>query len=347
MLSRHNHYTPQDYLRNWSPDGVRVNARRLLVPVPQYPPWELRAIRGVAARNDLYTSVASGEDSDAFERWVNRFVEAPASEALKKARNDLPLTEDDRARLALYAAALHVRNPVNYVEQAERWAKEMPAVLHGVLERLQSDLEKAKRENRKITRAAMAAESDRLPLHVRLEKDDPTSDLVSVHAEVTVGRELWLHGARHLIESTALVLKDHRWSILRPAPGSEWFTSDNPFVRLNYYGDWNYDLRGGWGKPKTDLLLPLSPTLLMHTSVGATEARDATLDAEMTLAFQRFIAENAHRWIVARGRPLRAEWFRQRVVDLSQFRSEEDAWKRWHAEQRAAERSSWSTERAS
>ena len=40
----------------------------------------------------------------------------------------------------------------------------------------------------------------------------------------------------------------------------------------------------------------------MHTPVGATEARDVTLDAEMTLAFQRFTAENAHRWIVARGR---------------------------------------------
>jgi hypothetical protein len=61
------------------------------------------------------------------------------------------------------------------------------------------------------------------------------------------------------------------------------------------------------------------------------------LPREHTLMLQRIIAERASRWIIARGRPVRAEFFRKRHVELEMFRREEDARESWHAQQSAAE----------
>jgi hypothetical protein len=109
------------YLKGWSLDGRTVQARRLLVPVATYPEWEARAIRSLTAMPDLYTTVQTGEDSDAFERWLNTDVETPAAEALEKVRSDRPLTRRDWDRLALFVASLDIRTLQSYQEQQDRW----------------------------------------------------------------------------------------------------------------------------------------------------------------------------------------------------------------------------------
>jgi hypothetical protein len=151
-------------------------------------------------------------------------------------------------------------------------------------------------------------------------------------------RELWLHNMRRLLTSTADALKRHRWWILRPHPGSHWFTSDHPVVRLNYYGNGRYDLKGGWGNSGAEIIVPLSPTALMYTKIGDRTPRLDVLNADHTLSFQRFVAERARRWIIARSRPQRALMFRERVVDRDAFQAEERLATVWHQAQADAER---------
>jgi hypothetical protein len=177
----------------------------------------------------------------------------------------------------------------------------------------------------------------RLPVRTTIEKNaDRPGGVLKV--EYVAGRASWVQSIYSNLTGPAQHLTRHRWSILRPNRGSEWFTSDHPVVKLNYYGPDRFDFRGGWGNRGSELFLALSPQHLMYTKVGDLSGRDATLTHEMTGHFQRFIAQRASRWIIARGHPRRAEWFRPRKVDLELFADEEAARKAWPQTQRAAER---------
>ena len=85
-IARHNHSVPRAYLEGWSDDGGNTtHAYRLFVPDARYPIWERRSIRSLLAFTDLDTSIGpDGGESDAFEQWVNREVETPAAEVLKR-----------------------------------------------------------------------------------------------------------------------------------------------------------------------------------------------------------------------------------------------------------------------
>jgi len=335
-LARQNHYVSQGYLKGWSLDGTRVWSYRLLVPRADYPEWDLRAIKTLASRRDLYTSVAGGTDSDAFERWLNEEIEDPAASALEKVRSDQPLDKEDWRRLAYYVAALDLRTPASYVEHTARWNEQLPGILRGIMEGLEDELRRAAATKEKLGPARRPAPVEPFPIRVTTEKI-PDSDKTAVRAEVTCGRELWLHNMRHLLTGIARVLVDHTWCILRPNPGSAWFTSDHPVLRLNYYEEGQYDFGGGWGNRGSEIMVPLSPTHLMYAKVGSSQFGDGTLSPEMTLSLQRLLAERAHRWIFAQGQPKRAVWFRPRKEDLAAFTREEQAWQAWHEQQRVAE----------
>jgi hypothetical protein len=179
------------------------------------------------------------------------------------------------------------------------------------------------------------ANSERFP--IKVTKGPAAGGKVPLRAEVVMGREMWLWSLRHLLTSTVEALVKHHWVILNPHPGSWWFTSDRPMVRLNFHSSDRYDFGGGWGSRGTELILPLSPKHLMYTKIGSKWTGATVLSPEQTLQLQRFVAERAHRWIIACGKPMRAEIFRPRRVDLDAFRSEMDAWKLWHGRNREAE----------
>ena len=42
----------------------------------------------------------------------------------------------------------------------------------------------------------------------------------------------------------------------------------HPVLRLNYYKPGQYDFRGGWGNPGSEVLMPLSPRHLLYVQVG-------------------------------------------------------------------------------
>jgi hypothetical protein len=334
-ITRKSHYVPQDYLRGWSDDGVHVNAYRLLVPRPDYPVWRTHPIGGLLYFTDLYTSQRDGADSDEFERWLNEEIETPASGAFALARNGGQLAEDDWAKLALYLAALDLRTPTRYAELSEWWAARLPEIMDRRLKRAVRAAERARARGKPLVAPLPSAEARALPLRVTTERVPEGGGFLK--AELTVGRELWLGSMRSLLTGVANRLRKHRWTILQPFGDAEWFTSDHPVVRLNFHSADDYNFGGGWDQRSGEILLPLSPRHLMYTKIGDPRPMSGVLPREHTLMLQRIIAERASRWIIARGRPVRAEFFRKRHVELEMFRREEDARESWHAQQSAAE----------
>jgi hypothetical protein len=333
-LARRNHYAPEAYLRGWSDDGQRVLAYRLLVPREDYPLWERRPISRLAVWEDLYTWMEGGEERDEFERWLNRDIENPAAAALAKVRRGEPLEDQDWHRLVIYVAALDLRTPETYRILREQWIREMPRLLSRTFDRARKALRRAG------PLPVQPAEDERpgpaipLPFAVRVT---PRQDDVEVRAEVTVGRQLWLHNVRQLLTGAAKVLTQHRWHILRPAPGHEWFTSDHPVIKLNFETPDKYDFGGGWDRKGGEILVPLSPHHMLYTRIRAPTHLGHSLTTDETRLMQRMVAQHASRWIIARSESQRATWWRPRICDVEVFRAEEEARQEWHESQSATD----------
>lgn len=336
-IARANHVVPQDYLRQWSLDAVHVSGYRLLVPHEKYPRWDQYKIRSLTVYRDLYTSVGTGEDSDAAEKWLNAEIESPAAPALEKVSREEVLSDSEWRALIRYLAAMDRRTPAAFVEQKELSERSLPDVMERAMSRVAGVLRQPRNVRRRILRTP-AAEDALIapPIRVKIARDPVVGGGV-VHAAVTSGRELWLSSLQRTLTETVKVLYRHQWTILRPTPGSSWYTSDHPVVRLNFYGDDNYDFKGGWGSRGSEMFFPVSSRHMLYTRIGYESSGYRTLSPELTLVFQRFIAERAHRWVFAQGTPRRAEIFRPRRVDVAAFEAEDRSWKDFHRTQAAAE----------
>jgi hypothetical protein len=336
-VKRDNHFVPQAYLRRWSDDGVHIWSHRLLVSHEKVPLWEEKAISGVAFHRDLYTIMRGGSVSDKFEHWLEREFETPAGSALQKIEHGVPLSREDWERVAYYAAAQNLRTPAAYLEHVQRMEKTVPAWLSRILPESIAKLERAVKAGKPLPPPKSPGTLPRLPLRVHSEPA-PDGNQMLLRAEVTIGRESWLEISRHLLTGVARVLTRHTWSIMYPDPGTEWFTSDHPLVRLNYYAPGSYDFKGGWGNPGSEILLPLSPKHLMYTRVGKRGPPTIQLTGDKTIEMQKLFAQHAHRSIYARTPMRRVCWFRKRRVDAPLFNSERDALKDWHSGQSMVER---------
>ena len=176
-----------------------------------------------------------------------------------------------------------------------------------------------------------------LPLRVTTEIKEG-EEFGVLKAETAVGRASWLWSVKHLLENTANVLHQHKWTILQPADGMHWFTSDKPVVRLNYYGVGKYDFGGGWGKPGTELFMPLSPKHLLYTKIGSRPPlRGTILSVEQTRLIRHLLAEHAHRYIFANTADVEVPSLTPRTVNTEFFKHEEEQWSKWHAEQSESE----------
>lgn len=332
-FARWSHSVPEAYFRGWSDDGVHVLARRLLVPVESYPDWQRARVRSLAVYEHLYTSVYNGIASDELERWFNDEFESPAAEAIAKARSDARLSANDFHRLIYYLASLDVRTPASYIEHQRRWQREMPQLMDDVMQRTKHYLERVAKEGTPLPQP-FNPEKNPLPLTVTVDRDAP--DGPRIKAEVVIGRELWIAGIRHLLQGVVSVLKNHQWHIVRPYYGYAWPTSDHPVLRLNFNSADQYDFGGGWGNEGSEILLPLSPDHLLYTQIGHTHSGLFRLSESQTKLVLRFLAERAHRWIIAHPDSPRPPNDRPRMVDKEAFREEERAWAEWHGLQSRA-----------
>lgn len=334
---RDNHYVSRAYLKRWASSHERIWTYRILVAHPQVPLWKESSLRGVAYHSYLYTRIVAGHETDEIEKWLEREFETPAEEALQKATSDARLKPDDWRRLVRFLAAQDVRTPARLMEILQRWHTTLPDLMENTLQKAVRRIELAKESGEELPQPA-SPDGDYLPFRVTTQIE-PGQEVGYVKGEIVVGRGLWLFGIRRLLTQTLNVLHQHRWTILSPPEDLLWFTSDDPVIRLNYYGPDRYDFGGGWKYTGTEILLPLSPRHLLYTKVGERPPRRGEIlpqaQAEM---IRRFIAEHAHRMIFAVEPDAEVPKLHPRTVDADILRDETEQWKKWHEEQTAAER---------
>jgi hypothetical protein len=116
----------------------------------------------------------------------------------------------------------------------------------------------------------------------------------------------------------------------------EWVTSDNPVIKLNYYTPGVYDFNGGWGNEGTEIIFPLSPSLLLYTQVGKKD-KIVDISKEFSMMLNRIIVENAHRYIFALNPIEDMAENLPRVVNSSIYANEKLEWESWHNKQKDLE----------
>jgi hypothetical protein len=336
-FQRDNHYVARLYLKRFAPPEGRVFTYRILAAHERVPLWKATAIKGIAYHEHLYTRTVAGVESDEIEKWLNTEFETPAEEPLMKATSDMRLSEKDWRNLIRFVAAQDVRTPAHLHDDLQRWNKDLPGALDETLRDAVGHAEMAKRTGQTIT-TVKSYNSDLIPLRVTTAIQ-PGEKFGTVKSEVIVGRGLWFFGIRHALTQTIEVLLNQKWTILLAPDGLNWFTSDDPVIRLNYYGEGSYDFRGGWGRKGGEIMLPLDSRHLLYTKIGERPPqRGSIVPRPESEAIRRFIAEHAHRFIFAASPDPEVTTLRPRTVDVAALRREREQWRKWHEEQSAAER---------
>lgn len=338
-ITRDNHYVPRLYLRHFASTSGRLYRYRTLVSKSAVPEWKPVNISGVGYQSHLYTRALAHGDSDEIEQWLNRDFETPAASSISKAVNDQRLEKADYRLLVRFLAAQIVRTPAFLIENLPRWQEQLPRQLEETHQRVIKELERARTTGQPI-RNNPIPNSEYFPLRVTKE---PSSDgkSVLIKTATVAGRGMWIYGMRHLLTSTLDRLSDHKWVILSADDDLPWFTSDDPVVRLNFRNESDYDFRGGWGVPKTNIFLPLSPKHLLFTQVGdkgKEYKRGDVLPRHTAIMLRRMIAEHAHRYIFSPIQDTAIPQYRPRAVDAQAIDNEEQQWRRWHEEQSSVER---------
>ena len=332
-----NHYVSRLYLKRFAtPDG-RVFTYRILAAHEGTTLWKPAAIKGIAYHEHLYTRTVAGIESDEIEKWLNTEFETPAAEPLRKATCGMRLTKQDWRNLIRFVAAQDVRTPAHLHEDLQRWNKELQGVLDNTVRDAVSHAEAAKRAGQPIP-TIKSYDSKFIPMRVTTAIQ-PGEKFGTVKAEIIVGRGLWFFGIRHLLTKTIEVLLNQKWTILVAPEGLDWFTSDDPVIRLNYYEEGKYDFRGGWGKAGGEIMMTLDSRHLLYTKIGhRPPERGSVVPRPQAVAIRRFIAEHAHRFIFAASPDPEVAMMRPRTVDATSLRREQELWRKWHQEQSAAER---------
>jgi hypothetical protein len=332
-----NHYVPRLYLKRFAAIGERVFTYRILAADARFPLWKPTATKGIAYHEHLYTRIAAGGESDEIEKWLNTEFETPAEGPLMKATCDMQLSPNDWRNLIRFVAAQDLRTPARLQDHLQRWNRDIPGVLDNTLRDAVGRAEAAKRAGQTIT-TVKSYNSDLIPLRVTTAIQ-PGEKFGTVKSEIIVGRGLWFFGIRHLLTKTIEVLLNQKWTILRAPDGLNWFTSDDPVIRLNYYNEGRYDFGGGWGKRGSEIFLPLDSRRLLYTKVGERPApRGTILTRPQADGIRRIIAEHAHRFIFAASPDAEVPMLRPRTVNATLLRNEQEQWRKWHEEQSAAER---------
>jgi len=323
-----NHYVPECYLKRWENSSKKLCVYRILVNHPNVPIWKSHSVSAIAYQKHLYTQVIAGSESDAIETWLDREFESPANTILEKATSDSRLSPNDWEILIKFLAAQDVRTPKSLFEHLQRAQKELPEILQGVLSELKEKYNQGEFDTLKTQDKTQNPEPFPLKVTTHIEEGSGTGIL---KAETYAGRSTWIRSIKHVLENTRKILHTHKWSIVKPAEGYYWPTSDNPVVKLNYYSSGNYDLRGGWGVKKGNILFPIGPEHAMFVQIGDRPIQKGTrLTQNQTEEFIKIIIENAHRMVFSINENSSLPLLRKRIIDPQQLEKEKEEMRQWH-----------------
>lgn len=341
-FSKDNHYVSQGYLKRWESSPGKVWVYQLLVSHQDVSLWTEKNTRGTAYQQHLFTRKIAEEESDEIEKWFSQEYETPAEEAIQKAVTDQRLTSSDWKKLVRFLAMQDVRTPARLEEHLTSSMERTPKILEDTLKELSAVLEANKESGGEIPLPGTPSTDFSLPSGFPLRVTTvfkEGGEFVTLKAETAIGRASWLWSVLFLLQNTANILHEHKWTILHPAKGMNWLTSDKPVVRLNYYGAGKYDFGGGWGKNGTELFLPLGPEHLLYTRIGhRAPVRGTRCSIEQTHLIRRLLAEHADRMVFAHFADPEIPNLIPRKVDDEHFKYERAQWDNWHEEQNKSEK---------
>jgi hypothetical protein len=337
VITRDNHYVPRLYLKHFASEKGYLYRYRILVAHHTVAEWKRVNIGGVGYQSHLYTRALADGDSDEIEQWLNRDFETPAASSIRKAVNDERLEKEDYRLLVRFLVAQTLRTPAFLIENLPHWRKLAAEQVKNLSQTVAERLERTGGVDETFENEAVP-NSEYYPLRVTREPS-PDGKSIFLKAETVVGRGTWIYAMRHLLTNTLDRLSEHKWVILSAEDDLPWFTTDDPVVRLNFRNPSDYDFKGGWGVPKTNIFLPLSPKHLLFTQVGEkTFQRGDVLPRHMAIMLRRVIAEHAHRYIFSPTKDPTIPQYTPRVINAQAVKNETEQWQRWHEEQSTSER---------
>jgi hypothetical protein len=215
---------------------------------------------------------ANDPRSDAFERWLARFIDAPAVAPLKHVGAGTQLTEfSERLALARFIASQDMRTP---------------AVRDLSLAFLQRGIESGWPE---VVAESLAA----LQL-------DASPDAVRVTAAMYAPRvtnAAWLGIIRANLDRVARDIARRPWTIVAAPSGYDWLTSDIGIVKFADDFDQPVSAGPGWAHGKKRWLFPVTPRIAIAVSPKEApeyaEARSGWLkvvNRQMVLDARTFVA---------------------------------------------------------
>lgn len=333
-----NHYIPKLYLKQWEDGSTnKVCVYKTLVSHRNERIWKKYSTGAIAYQKHLYTQVISGAESDELEHWLDKRYESPAKEAIEKATSDRRLSRDDWDALIRFLACQDVRTPARLLEHLNRGRGEHQKLLQDAVEQAIQDLEK------ELGTPAQSSHSHQnydksFPLKLKVEPDKNGEMGARLKVESYIGRATWIHSIKHLLTDAEKVLHKHKWSIVKPAKGYSWFTSDNPVVKLNFKNNNNYDLGGGWGRKKGNIIFPLGPQHAMFVQIGDNLMLNGKIfDENKTKQLRRFIAENSHRMIFSNSFDPTVPSLKPRKINPEEVIRERQQLKDWHEQNKKLE----------
>lgn len=329
--THNNHYIPQFYLKNWSQDGISIFAYSLLVHDSRIPYWSRRRIKSTAVWNDFYTRNEGQKEIDDFEKWFDREFESPVKEVFDNLLNDHNLDKDKSKKLSRFVGAQYLRTPARLHDLMAQWRTVMPSIFEDVVQKVSKQLE----ANPQIisSQPQISEAAKLLPIKVSVNKD-----IRQMKVDLLVGKAMYLFALKHLLTKTVSVLEKHKWHVIHAANGVSFPTSDDPVICLNYNSEHKYDFKGGWGKKNGNIIMPISPTLLLITQIDSNMSRTQLDYSEhWSKFFRKIIIEHAHRYVYAIEPQKGMLAINPRRVDAALFEREKGIMAGWHEEQMEAE----------
>lgn len=325
-ITHNNHYVPQFYLQNWSSDSVHIYEYSLLVPDSRIPYWKPSAIRYTAKWNDFYTRVVGDREADDFEKWFNTTFENPSKPVFQKILNGEQISREESTILSRYIAAQYLRTPA----RATKIITMLQEIMPGILKEVHAKLDSAYIPKND---SAPMEYSELLPLSVSIDRVKRT-----ITTGTVIGKSMYLYALKHLLTTTLHVMDNYSWQVVHAADGISFPTSDDPVICLNYFSENEYDFGGGWGRQHTNIIMPISPEILVFTEVGSySHANNLDYSTQWSRFFRKIIIEHAHRYVYAIAPQKGMLSIHPRLVDRTLYLQEQEKLANWHHDQLDAE----------
>ncbi|TWH59624.1 uncharacterized protein DUF4238 [Desulfitobacterium sp. LBE] len=329
LIAHNNHYIPQFYLKNWSQDGNSIFVYNLLVSDSRIPHWNRKKIKSTAVWNDFYTRNEGEKEVDDFEKWFDKEFESPVKTVFDNLIKGHNLDEDESKKLSRFVGAQYLRTPARLNALMAQWRTEMPQILEGVLQKISTQFEIESTSQIISSQPQIYEDAKLLPIKVSVDKE-----MSQVKVDSLVGKGMYLFALKHLLTKTVSVLGKHRWRVIHASDSVSFPTSDDPVICLNYSSEHEYDFKGGWGKKNGNIIMPLSPKLLLITQIGSyMPIKQLDYSERWSKFFRKIIIEHAHRHVYAIEPQKGMLAINPRRVDAILFEREKSIMGGWHGEQ--------------